>query len=351
MVALSGAPLVLILLLGFAFATRHADLTRTLRRILLYTLLCELIIVLILACVGAVYERVSTRRDRRLYPPPGRLIDVGGHRLHLYCRGQGTPTVVLEHGLVGSYLDWYLVQPKIAAFTRVCSYDRAGYGWSDFSPNPRLPSVMCDELHELLIRSAERPPFIVVGHSMGGFDALIYAKKYSAEVAGIVLVDASHPDETLPFSWRQKLWLRSMQLTAPFGLPRWRDWCASGPKKLPKSQRSFACEARAFRTNYEQWAAFGAAAEEVRRVTSVGSVPLMVISRDPNRQPRSGDVVNPDFERHWWELQKDLLKLSENSKHILAEWSGHGIPQQRPDVVVSAIREMLDNLRSAQRFR
>jgi hypothetical protein len=231
-VILVTVPSVLLAAVVLASLTQQKEVAHSVRNLLRYILLAEFCLVLLLALWGIIYERASQARDLRLYPPPGKLIPMGGYRLHLYCAGGDSPTVVLEHGLDGSYFDWRLVQPEIARFTRVCSYDRAGYGWSDRSPQPRVPSAMVQELHTLLTNASEKPPFIVVGHSMGAFDAVMYSRRYPDEVAAIVLVDGSYPDSRPRFPWKEKLELRFMQFTSPFGLPRWRRWCAGGPEAL-----------------------------------------------------------------------------------------------------------------------
>ncbi len=332
---LVGLPVLLFVTGLVAEITQHREFAQSMRNALRYILLAEFSLFLVLAMVGAVYERRSQARDLRLYPPPGRLIDIGGYNLHLYCTGEGSPTVVLEHGLDGSFLDWRLVQPQIARFARVCSYDRAGYGWSSRSPKARIPSVMAEELHTLLANAGERPPFILVGHSMGAFDVLMYAHRYQEEVAAIVLVDGSHPDEPLAFPWRQKLELRFLQLTTPFGLPRWRNWCGGQDPALRPLRASVNCKSRVFRTHYEQWSAWASAAAEVRGLPHALNCPLILISRDPARGR------NALAEQHWTQLQKKLLQLSPSSRQIIAEGSGHAVPGQRPDIIVEAVREFV----------
>src|SRR3954447_27034480 len=130
--------------------------------------------------------------DAPPFPPPGRLIDVGGWRLHLNCSGaskEGQPTVILELGLGDFSVEWSLVQPRIAATARVCSYDRAGDGWSDLGPYPRTLHQIVYELHTLLERANVRPPLLLVGHSYGGWLVQLYASEYAPQVAGIVLVE------------------------------------------------------------------------------------------------------------------------------------------------------------------
>jgi pimeloyl-ACP methyl ester carboxylesterase len=332
----------MLLAAGVAAITAHHDVSRNIFRPLRYVLGAEAVFVVVMAVVGASYQAISIRREQRLYPPPGQLVDIGGYGLHLYCSGEGGPTVILDYGRVGSYLDWYYVQPQVAIFTRVCSYDRGGYGWSDPSPKPRLPSVMAEELHALLARAGEKPPYVLVGHSFGSFDVLMYAHKYGQEVAGIVLVDGSHPDQRFPFRWRDKLWLRAMQFTAPFGLPRWRRWCGGGPAEVAPIRTAIFCRSHVYRTDYAQWAAFSRGADEVRRLGSLGSLPLRVVSRDPDRRPGSDDPTFSSREQHWLKLQQELLQLSTNATLTIATGSGHDVMTDRPDVVVEAIRKMVD---------
>ena len=144
---------------------------------------------IVLASAGAIYESVAARSDARAYPAPGRLVDVGGFRLHIHCTGSGSPTVVLDAGLGGSSLDWSLVQPELATTTRVCAYDRAGMGWSDPSPAPRTPAAAADELHRLLVKANITGPYVQVAHSLSGKSARLFARRHRDEVAGLVLVD------------------------------------------------------------------------------------------------------------------------------------------------------------------
>jgi pimeloyl-ACP methyl ester carboxylesterase len=328
------AALPLLLLLIAAAAPNESG--RNLLRAARHVVAVELLLVMVLAVIGATYENRSRFRDKVLYKPPGQLIDLGGYRLHLYCTGQGSPTVILDFGLDGSYLDWFRVQPELARFTRVCSYDRAGYGWSDPSPRRRIPSEMVEELGKALELAGEKPPYVVVGHSFGGFDALMFAHKNASEVAGVVLVDSTHPDQRVNFGWRKRIWLRTMQLTMPFGLPRWRQWCGTGPAEIRGTKTELECRSKVWATNYAQQAAFDESAAEVRKLAALGEMPLAVISRDPKRP-----VANADSEERWQKMQVDLLRLSTRSRQVIAEGSDHSVPINRPDVVVSAIAEMI----------
>jgi pimeloyl-ACP methyl ester carboxylesterase len=334
-ILLFAAPLLLLLIAGVTTASGHS--ARSIMRGLRYLVVAELILLVVLAAIGATYEARSRSRDRRLYQPPGKLVDIGGYKLHLYCSGSGSPTVVLDYGLEGSYLDWRRVQPEVARFTRVCSYDRGGYGWSDPSPKPRTPAAMMEELHVLLAAAGEKPPYIVVGHSYGGYDALTHAHKFPDETAAVVLVDASHPDYKLAFDLRRKLWLRFLQYSMPFGLPRWRGWCGDRSSEIGQIKTAFSCQARVPATAYAHWTAFDESAEDVRRLGPLGDKPLVVVSRDPNRPQ--------ERQPKWRLLQEDFLKLSTNSTLVIAEGSSHDVPGDRPDVVVEAIRRLASGFR------
>src|SRR5579864_9477628 len=152
-------------------------------------------VVLMLVLGGFLYENISEARDSRFNAMPGRLVDVGGMKMHIDCTGEGSPTVILDSGLGDSYVSWRKVQPQIAKFVRVCSYDRAGLGYSDSSPRPRTSKVIAEELHSLLQAAGIAPPYILVGHSLGGYNVRLYQNLYPKEVIGMVLVDASHPDQ------------------------------------------------------------------------------------------------------------------------------------------------------------
>jgi pimeloyl-ACP methyl ester carboxylesterase len=323
----------------FAKYAGQTDLARSLYRVLQYVFAAGVLLGAITASTGFVYERSARDRDAKLYRPPGKLVDVGGSRLHLNCTGQGSPTVVLEYGHQASYLDWHLVQPELARFARVCSYDRAGYGWSDLRGAPRVPSVMAEELHTLLQAAGENPPYILVGHSFGSFDSVMFAHKFPNEVAGVVLVDGLHPDAVPPFSWREKIWLRVMQFTMPFGLPRWRGWCGGAVSGM---KQAITCRSSFYQAIYREWSAFPQSADEVRGITSLGDIPLIVIARDPEVRG------NSSAEMRWNRLQRQNLRLSTNSEFVIATGSGHDVPLAKPNVVVNTVRKLYANCASSR---
>src|SRR5215470_11356745 len=174
---------------------RGGKLFRIVRKLLLGLAL----LIVIAAVAGAGYQAIANWKDAGRFPQEGRSIALGadspGVSLNLNCSGQGTPTVVLDSGLGVPAAGWDLVQAEAAKFARVCSYDRAGYGWSSAGPMPRTTGEIVKELHALLEASGEKAPYVLVGHSFGGFNVRVYAGKYPADVAGMVLVDTSHEDQ------------------------------------------------------------------------------------------------------------------------------------------------------------
>src|SRR6516225_8851894 len=197
-----------------------------------YMLAGIIALVLLLAAIGAIYEAIAESREVN-EPPPGRLADLADHKMHLYCTGQGVPTVILESGLWNDSSVWYKVQPEIAKSTRVCSYDRAGLGYSD--PRPaQVPDSrnLARNLHALLANAGVNPPYILVGHALGGIHIRVYGNLYPSDVVGMVLVDSGHPDQEnrLPPEMNKiqsHLYLNSKLwgLAVPLGIPRLLGAC------------------------------------------------------------------------------------------------------------------------------
>ena len=301
---------------------------------------------LAIAAAGTAYQWFENSRDRHKSPAPGQLVDVGGYRMHLYCSGIGSPTVVLDSGLSDSYLSWYKVQPEVAQFTRVCSYDRAGLGWSEPSPKPRNSGTFAEELHTLLHNAGIRGPFLLVGHSMGGYDVRIFASRFRSEVAGMVLVDATHPDyaNLLPElragleSWRHQL--KRQELLMPFGLPRLFGWCGNGPPEIRAALQAIECNVPRLRESIaETLSTWDESAAQVRASGSLGNLPLIVISEDPAKN-------TPAFLSAFEAGQEQMASLSSNSVRMTAVGSGHQIQRERPDVVIEAIKNVFETTKS-----
>jgi pimeloyl-ACP methyl ester carboxylesterase len=310
-----------------------------------------LVLVLVVAGAGFLYENVSEARDRRFNPMTGRRIDVGGFRMHVDCSGQGSPTVILDSGLGDTYISWRKVQPQIAKFARVCSYDRAGLGYSDSSSQPRTSKVIAEELHALLHAANIAPPYVLVGHSMGGYDVRLYASLYRNEVAGMVLVDASHPDQEnrLPPELKnmEGSWLREaefLEYTMPFGLPRLLGFCEVDP-----GQRAAECNLHSASEGVAEMKAFPESAAETAATGSLGDLPLAVLSHDPEKPSADlpADLAKPTNDA-WEKMQEELSHLSTRGTQTIAKNSAHYIQLDRPDLVIDAVRSIVEQARTAQ---
>lgn len=167
---------------------------KTLLKWLKRLILGLLTLTIALGLLGATYQAAAGNADEKNFPPPGQLVDVGGYRMHIYCVGEGSPTVILDAANMGTVSNWAWIQPEVAKSTRVCAYDRADSGWSDLSPRPNDTRQNAEALHALLQRANEKAPYVLVGHSFGGLYVRMYAEMYPDEVAGVVFIEGTLPD-------------------------------------------------------------------------------------------------------------------------------------------------------------
>jgi pimeloyl-ACP methyl ester carboxylesterase len=310
-----------------------------------------LILVILLAAAGFLYENISEARDRRFHPMPGQLVDVGGYKLHINCTGQGSPVVILDSGLGDGFVSWMKVQPQIAKFTRVCSYDRAGLGYSDSSPRPRTSKVMAEELHTLLRNAGISPTYVLVGHSMGGFNVRLFTSLDRGEVAGMVLVDSSHPEQDKRFPQAlndmDKTWVREQEFltfSMPFGIPRLLGFCGDAAEV-----RAADCNFHSYREGLTVLKTFSASAAEAATMGSLGDLPLAILSHDTSVPVPDlpADLVKP-FNDAFEQMQEELTHLSSRGTRTIAKNSSHYIQLDRPDAVVEAIRSVVDQARHNQ---
>ena len=309
------------------------------------------------AAIGAAYQSISVVRDRRDYPMPGRLVDVGGYKMHIYCTGQGAPAVILDSGLGDSFTSWRKVQPQIAQYTRVCSYDRAGLGYSDPSPSSRTSKDIAQELYRLLHNAGIPAPVVIVGHSVAGYDVRLYASLYRNEVAGVILVDSSHPDQDRRFPAALKEMeagvdheLEIETFLMPFGIPRLfasRD--PTGCCHNTPADRAARCNLNSVREGQAEFRSFSESAAQAAATGSLGNIPLVVLSHDPE-QPEPGIPADlgKAIDDAWGKMQQELAQLSGQSMRTIAKNSGHYIQLDRPDVVVEAIRNVVGQIPRAQ---
>jgi pimeloyl-ACP methyl ester carboxylesterase len=313
-----------------------------------------LILILVLSILTYVAGAFAKSKLMRENPPPGQLVDVDGFKMHLYCTGEGSPTVILTSGLDDFSIMWSLVQPEIAKTTRVCSYDRAGLGWSEASPSPRTSGDMVNELHSLLVNANIEKPYVLVGHSFGGALMQLYAHIYPDEVTGMVLVDAA-PDELfvrVP-RWRDAIdgKLGLYKTLAPMS---WFGLLAFTPESIPNrgmsedvlaQYRAIAVSTDYFQTAVLENEAFESNLAEVRNANMVlNDLPLIVISRGYwDAMPGFSEIENEQAWQEWQKMQMELLSLSSNSRQVIATQSEHHIQLQEPNIVVSSILEIVES--------
>lgn len=304
-------------------------------------------VVIGLPLLGIFYEQFALIRNRRLYSAPGEMVTVNGRGVHVIRQGErpaGMPAVILEAGTGGNSLDWSLVTSEIAEETAVLAYDRAGYGWSESSADVMTPENIARDLHALLQEIDLAPPYILVGHSFGGFFVRQYQMMYPEEVAGLVLVDAAHPDMLTEASLNGEIQrLRNVDRFKFFGVmrPVVRGLLRDRAENLPETEKN-----RFIAMNIQDSAMVIKEAVALRDhglslPGDVGDLPLTVISRGIIDDPDEGDT-------RWREQQDDLLTLSTRSRHLVTERASHFIALVHPEVVTDAIREMLATVTETQ---
>ena len=338
---------------------------RTIRRRLLRFLGIFSLSLVGLLLLGLLSQALASAVDASHYPAPGKLVDIGGYRLHINCTGTGSPTVILDAGLGETSLDWSKVQPAVARFTRVCSYDRAGYGWSDTGPGPRTSQQIVKELHLLLMHAQISGPYLLVGHSVGGLNMRLYAYRYPQEVAGMVLLDATSEHQFAPFGTYppvfppQAVSAAEQQLmlfrgAAPFGVARLALQtglfplvdAAAYPAAVQPIHLAQSEQTRYYSTQYDELAALQESAAQVRAARlatpSYGHLPLIVLSQDYSQDH---SAQGKQMAATWDALQQDLASLSSNSQQSVAQHSGHYIQLDRPDLAITAIQSVWQQAR------
>ncbi len=318
---------------------------------------CLLLIVICLVISGALSEMVGRWHDTRRFPERGHLVQAGSIRMNIDCSGQGSPTVILESGLGGPSVDWLMVQAGVSKFARVCSYDRAGYGWSDAGPEPRSSLQIAHELRQLLQSSGEKGPYVLVGHSMGGYNIRVYTGQYPNDVVGIVLVDASHEDQDLRAPESIRKWHQDhhkhpgweklkyfLQLNLGWARLRAdRDAPEFWPKAFRDEEEFLTLPTKHQFTVIDEDQFFSTlSATQVRSAGNLGDRPLIVLTATrqddiPPEIPPKDAQAEEDLWIH--QLQPELARLSTHGKQIVVD-SSHEIPTEHPEVVVSAIHDV-----------
>ncbi|MGD9600615.1 MAG: alpha/beta fold hydrolase [Gammaproteobacteria bacterium] len=285
----------------------------------------------------AGFTGVAAALDERDLQPPGDFASVDTHRLYYRCIGHGAPTVVFDAGIGGAAVEWTRIQDALAGDTRVCTYDRAGYGWSDPGPAPRSTAQAVAELRRLLRAIDARPPHVLVGHSFGGFNARYFAAQHPDEVAALVLLDSSHPGMRMPRGGTGGA--AGNPLVALPDEP-------AGPAPEVAIAQYLNSRRKAVFTQMHEMHEFDRSAEQVERAGPLPQVPLFVVARDATRGHHERR-----HEARWQQLQRDLATLAPSGVLRVARGSGHEIHRDRPDLVIEVVREAVSRARAARRTR
>jgi len=313
---------------------------------------------------GAICQYIAERMDERSYPPIGKMIDIGGYRLHMIDQGSGNLPVVIDTGFMGNSFEWLSISSEIAKFARVIIYDRAGYAWSDRSPLPRISENVIEELHTMLKNADVAGPYVLVVHSFGGMNMRLFATKYPDEVAGVVLVDAGHEDgfEKMPMEYVfNKRLLPFMIAITYLGVMRiiihlsmMEYWLDAETKNYPPSiqqlYNSQKTTIKYVQTVAAEMLGLNESCHNLKQnCRLLGNKPLTVIAAAKpftlaeilyllsQKQLNQVNLLRI-------ELQTDLVSKSLRGKQIIAKNSGHNIHRDQPELIIEAVREMIEEL-------
>jgi pimeloyl-ACP methyl ester carboxylesterase len=300
-----------------------------------------------LAIMGIIYEQIGRWQDRKHLPQIGRSVDIGGRSLNLYCSGEGSPTVIFEGNWGSPGYRWVRLQRQVAAFTRACWYDRAGLGWSDPGPFPNHSDSIAHDLHNLLTAAGIAPPYILVGHAMGGFHVRVFRSYFPDEVAGMVLVDPMNEDMTLAIHNHNEMFrptvLAVRQIIGGLGLLRLLR-PSPGPPRNGFTGEEWKTMVGLYRQPKAAWAdgaepPIWVNGELARATGTYGDLPLVVLSagiQDQEEDPK----LDHDHDRKLG-LHAALARRSTRGSHVIVAESGHDIPDEAPDAVIAAIRDVM----------
>lgn len=331
------------------------------KKLIIYSGAAIASLILLAIIVGVVYEMASRSRATREFPPQGKLVDIGGRRMQLDCRGAGLPTVVFESGLdINGSLSWSAVHDEIAKTTRACAYSRAGIMWSDPTDGPQNAKTIAEDLHATLSRAGEQGPFVLAGHSLGGPYIMTYTKYFGMDVAGLVFVDASHPDQVQRFkavtSYSPSDMITLIKAGVAFawtGAVRMVPLATQGvPHQPPRAVQAMAAYApTSLGALLKEIESMDQTLAEAGSFRQLGDRPVRVLT---SMVPLPQDALvalklTPEQGRQYKEIWKTMhdeeASWSTHSRHQLVADAGHYIQFDRPDVVIGAVRTVVNDVR------
>jgi pimeloyl-ACP methyl ester carboxylesterase len=319
-------------------------------------------LILLATIVGVVYEMTSRSRAAREFPLQGKLVDIGGRRMQLDCRGSGSPTVVFESGLdINGSLSWSLVHEEVAKTTRACAYSRAGIMWSDPKDSTQNAKTVAEDLHATLVKAGEIAPFVLVGHSLGGPYIMTYTKYYGSDVAGLVFVDASHPDQVQRFKAVTSysptdmiLLIKAGVAFAWSGAVRMVPLATQGvPHQPPRAVQAMAAYApTSLASLLKEFESGDQTLAEAGTFRQLGNRPLNVLT---SMAPLPQEVLTAlkltpeqgvQYKEIWKQMHDEEASWSSQSRHQLVADADHYIQFDRPDIVIEAVKSVVNNVRA-----
>jgi len=309
-----------------------------------YTALTLLAVAAAALTAGAVYNALAVRHYRAAAGVPGRIYDVGGYAMHLYCTGHGTPAVVLDAGLGDDSLIWAKVQPEVSKVTMVCSYDRAGFGWSDARPGQQNANAIAGELHDLLAAAGLARPFVLMGHSISGLYLRAYSARYPRDLAGLIFVDGATPlqDDRLPraliaIQGAQRRDLPLVKARVLFGWYRLKGDCTSilpGFERYAAWIKADSCIPSQIDAMANELDAEHVSGAQTLHAAPLRTLPILVLSRDPKATPSNWPLAVAKANALVWNaMQEETKALSDCGRRIIAKGSDHYLQVDRPDLV------------------
>lgn len=352
--------IVLIAILIVAFSIRRLRTLRRTphgkwRRITEQTLLSLAIFLSVMAAGSTIFNAAALRYYRSIYPAPGAMYPVNGHEMHVYCTGEGSPTIVLDAGMGNYSLIWAKVQPELSKTTRVCSYDRAGMGWSAPQPGPRDADTIVSQLHTLLQQRGVSGPIVLMGHSMAGIYIRAYATRYPQDVTGLIFVDGATPlqenHESAELRARTaipKYLYYSYVVANALGIPRLTGHCSADPGQPGRMAAELQC-GELLSELWREYTSMQRSGEETINTGPYGDLPVLIFSRDPQLDRQAADLppeLALEASVDWDQTQEDLKRLSTRSRRIIAKGSGHYIQIDRADLINREVPIFIQQIRN-----
>jgi pimeloyl-ACP methyl ester carboxylesterase len=315
----------------------------------------SLVAVAALAVAGSSgWNAIELYRFR--HPPPGKTYTVDGHAMRIDCVGSGSPAIVLDAGLGNDGLIWGRVQPALAKTTRVCSYDRAGFGWSDALPAPRDAEHIATELHGLLATAGIQGPVVLMGHSIAGMYIREYATRYPTEVAGLIFVDGSTPLQNRNPAFKaydsrpsaRRLWMLVNEAALTLGIPRLTGGCSESFPGLDPGAARLQAEDQCHRWPgpvTAEMESFDRSGEETVHTGPYGALPILIFSQDTEKTVSDGEPA--EIATAWNQMQENLKKLSTRSRRIIAKGSPHYIQLVRAELIEKEVPVFIEQIRGA----